>query len=137
MHTDVQRPASTIRPLPIRLTCSITALSSHAFMLVRSRNFVLGKAALISSNMGPEKVFSATVVGMVETLKILAELATRAALLRSVTGSIDLVANAICDWKSIRMSVWSFGESNIFPGAALAVGMVSFPFWLEFQVLTN
>src|SRR5262245_25116170 len=60
MHTEVHRPASTIRPLPIRLTSSITALSSQVFMLVRSKNLALGKAALISSNIGPEKVFSAT-----------------------------------------------------------------------------
>jgi hypothetical protein len=52
---------------------------------------------LRSSNIGPEKVFSATVVGMTDTLKIRAALATGAALLRKVTGSIDLVANAICD----------------------------------------
>src|SRR5205807_1043368 len=97
MHTDVQRPASTIRPLPIRLTSSITALSSQAFMLVRSRNFALGKAALISSNIGPENDFSATVVGIADTLKIFAALEISAALLRRVTASIDLVANAICD----------------------------------------
>src|SRR5713226_2845135 len=96
MHTDVHSPARTKRPLPIRL---------------------------ISSNMGPEKVFSATVVGMVATLKIRAALARRAALFRSTTGSIDLVANAICDWKSIRMSVWSVGESNVFPGFGWAVGI--------------
>jgi hypothetical protein len=65
----------------------------------------LGKAALISSKMGPEKVFSATVVGMVDALKIRAALATSAALLRSTTRSMDLVAKAICDWKSIRISV--------------------------------
>jgi hypothetical protein len=35
--------------------------------------------------MGPEKAYSAAVVGMVETLKILAALATRVALLRSTT----------------------------------------------------
>src|SRR5580704_2724947 len=97
MQTEVHRPARTIRPLPMRLTSSITALSSQVFMLVRSKNLAFGKAALISSNIGPEKVFSATVVGMVDTLKIRAALATSAALLRSVTGSIDLVANAICD----------------------------------------
>src|SRR5215471_12207273 len=101
IHTDVQSPASTMRPLPMRLTSAITALSSQVFMLVRSKNLAFGNAALISSNIGPEKVFSATVVGMVETLKIRAALATSAALLRRFTGSIDLVANAICDWKSI------------------------------------
>src|SRR5215475_15861432 len=100
MQTDVHSPASTMRPLPMRLTSAMTALSSQVFMLVRSKNLALGKAALISSNIGPEKVFSATVVGITDTLKILAALATSAALLRSMTGSIDLVANAICDWKS-------------------------------------
>jgi hypothetical protein len=69
MQTDVQRPAITIRLLPMRFTSWITALSSQVFMLVRSKNFALGKAALISSNMGPEKVFSATVVAIVATLK--------------------------------------------------------------------
>src|SRR5882757_3770710 len=105
MHTEVQRPASTTRPLPIRLTSSITALSSQVFMDVRSKNLALGKAALISSNIGPEKVFSATVVGIVDTLKIFAALEMRPALLRNSTASIDLVAKAICDWKSIRISV--------------------------------
>src|SRR5580704_2552485 len=123
MHTDVHRPARTTRALPMRLTAAITALSSQVFMLVRSKNFALGKAALISSNMGPEKVFSATVVGMVETANIPAALATRAALLRSTTGSIDLVAKAICDWKSMRMSVWSVGERSVLPGTGLAMGM--------------
>src|SRR5215475_14437551 len=130
MHTEVHRPASTIRPLPMRLTSSITALSSQVFMLVRSKNLALGKAVLISSNIGPEKVFSATVVGIVETLKMRAALATSAALLRSMTGSIDLVANAICDWKSIMISVWSAGESRVLPGVALAVGMSFLRWWL-------
>src|SRR5580658_8505334 len=97
MQTEVHRPARTIRLLPIRFTSSITALSSQVFMLVRSKYLALGKAALISSNIGPEKDFSATVVGMTDTLKIRAALATSAALLRNVTRSIDLVANAICD----------------------------------------
>src|SRR5271169_4907644 len=131
MHTDVHRPASTMRPFPILLTPSITALSSQIFIVVRSKNFALGKAALISSNMGPEKVFSATVVGIVGTLKILAVLETRAALLRSMTGSIDLVANAICDWKSMRINAWSVGISNAFPGAGFAIGMWSPPLKLS------
>jgi hypothetical protein len=76
--------------------------------------------------MGPEKVFSATVAGMVETLKILAALARRVALLRSTTPSIDSVANAICDWKSIKMSVWSVGDSSVRPGVAIAVGIFGF-----------
>src|SRR5580704_4069030 len=92
MQTEVHRPQSTIRLLPMRFTSAITALSSQVFMLVRSRYFAFGKAALISSNIGPEKVFSATVVGMKETPKMRAALATRAALLRNATGSIDLVA---------------------------------------------
>src|SRR5271169_3623729 len=123
MHTDVHKPARTIRPFPIRLTSSFTALSSQQFMLVRSKNFVFGNAALISSNIGPENVFSATVVGMVDTLKIIAELATKAALLRKSTESIDLVAKAICDWKSIRMRVWSAGVTRVLPGIGLAVGI--------------
>ena len=57
-----------------------------------------GNADVISSNIGPEKVFSATVVRMVETPNSFAALATSAALLRSMTASIDFVANAICDW---------------------------------------
>jgi hypothetical protein len=65
-------------------------VSSHVFIVVRSKYLAFGKAVLISSNMGPEKVFSATVVGIVETLKIRAALTTRAALLRRTTGSIDL-----------------------------------------------
>src|SRR5271163_163999 len=105
MQTEVQRPARTMRFLSNRLTSLMTASSSQAFMLVRSKNGTRGKAFLISSNMGPEKVFSATVVGIVETLKILAAFATRAALFRSAIGSIDFVANAICDWKSINISV--------------------------------
>src|ERR1700733_9105025 len=97
MQTEVQRPANTTRFLPIRLTSPMTAASSQVFIEVRSKNVAPLKAVLISSNMGPEKVFSATVVGIVETLKILAALATSAALFRSTTGSIDLVAKAICD----------------------------------------
>jgi len=50
-----------------------------------------------SENIGPEKLFSATVVRMVETSKPAAALATRAALVRSRLASIDLVAKAICD----------------------------------------
>src|SRR5271154_4695297 len=97
MHTEVHKPARTIRPFTIRLTSSFTALSSQQIIMVRTKNYVFGNGALISSNMGPEKVFSATVVGIVETLKILAAFATSAALFRRTTGSIDLVAKAICD----------------------------------------
>src|SRR5260370_38982736 len=122
MHTDVHRPHSTMRPLPMRLTSAITALSSQAFMLVRSRNLLFGNACLISSNIGPENDFSATVVGITDTLKMRAELATSAALLRNVTASIDFVANAICGWKSLMMSAWSPGDSSRFPGPDLAYG---------------
>src|SRR3954465_5561195 len=97
MQTDVHRPAKTRRFLATWLTRSATRGASHGFMLVRSMTSASGKASLISSKIGPEKVFSATVVRMVETLKPAAAFATIAALLRSVTASIDLVANAICD----------------------------------------
>ncbi|MCY1310673.1 hypothetical protein D9M70_608910 [compost metagenome] len=75
---------------------------------------------MISENIGPEKVFSATVVRMVETPKPAAAWATKAALLRSSTASIDLVANDICDWKSIMIRVWSLGETRSLPGVAVA-----------------
>jgi hypothetical protein len=52
---------------------------------------------MISLNIGPEKVFSATVVRMVGTRNSAAADATRPALLRRFTASIDLVAKAICD----------------------------------------
>src|SRR5258707_14322021 len=105
MHTEVHRPESTMRDLPMRLISAMTFPSSQVFMLVRSRALAFGKAVLISSNIGPEKVFSATVVRIVDTLNTLAALATSAALFRKATGSIDLVANAICDWKSIMIKV--------------------------------
>src|SRR5271169_2520587 len=97
MQTEVHRPASTTLLFPIRLTSPMTAASSQAFIDVRSKNFAPLKTVLISSNIGPEKVFSATVVGIVDTLKTLAAFVTKAALFRNTTGSIDLVANAICD----------------------------------------
>ena len=90
MQTEVHSPARTMRLLPIRLTSAITALSSHVFIEVRSKNFVFGNAARISSNIGPENVFSATVVGITETLKMLAAFEISAALLRRTTASIDL-----------------------------------------------
>ena len=71
-------------------------------MLVRSSSARPGKASVISLNMGPEKLLSATVVRMVGTLKPAAPFEMSAALLRSSSGAIDLVAKAICDWKSIR-----------------------------------
>src|SRR4051794_26340787 len=85
MQTEVHSPAKTSRFLPIWLTRSVTRPSSQVFMLVRSITSAPGKASLISSKIGPEKVFSATVVRMVETLKPAAAAATIAALLRSVT----------------------------------------------------
>jgi len=42
---------------------------------------------------------------MVETPKPAAALDTSAACWRSCTASMDLVAKAICDWKSIMISV--------------------------------
>src|SRR4029077_8202654 len=97
MQTEVQSPASTRRLLPMRLTSAMTALSSHVFIEVRSKNFDFGNADRISSNIGPENDFFANVVGMTETLKILAAFEMSAALLRRTTASIDFVANAICD----------------------------------------
>ena len=43
-------------------------------------------------------------------------LSTSAALLRRDTMSIDLVANAICDWWSIMIRVWLSGLSSVLPG---------------------
>ncbi|VWX53580.1 hypothetical protein NOVOSPHI9U_50218 [Novosphingobium sp. 9U] len=78
---------------------------------------------------GPEKLFSATVVRMVGTLNPAAAWLTSAALLRSSSGAIDLVAKAICDWKSIRTSAWLVGESSDLPGVGVAViDMVGFLF---------
>ena len=73
----------------MRLTSATTALSSHVFIEVRSMNFVFGNADRISSNIGPENDFSATVVGITETLKMLAAFEISAALLRRSTASID------------------------------------------------
>ena len=86
-----------MRPLPISLTRAMTASSSQVFMEVRSSSFSPGNASVISENMGPEKLFSATVVRMVDTPKPAAARATRAALLRRFTASMDLVAKDICD----------------------------------------
>src|SRR5262249_58686654 len=114
MHTDVHKPANTMRPLPMRLTSWMTALSSQVFMLVRSKNFAFGNAVLISSNMGPEKVFSATVVGMVVTLKMRAAFAANAALLRRAAGSVDRTAKANCALESMRIRVWAVRVSHGF-----------------------
>src|SRR5215210_461217 len=101
--------------------------SSHVFMLVRSITSAAGKASLISSKIGPEKVFSATVVRMVETLNPEAASATIAALLRRVTASIDLVAKAICDWWSIMIRVWSCEDTRVLPGTGFAFVAMGLP----------
>lgn len=124
MHTEVQRPARTIFCLPNLFTSTAMRGSSQVFMLVRSMTLCSGKTDLISSKIGPEKLFSATVVRMVETLNSLAALATRAALLRRVTASMDLVAKDICDWWSIMIRVWSVGLSRVLPGTALAMAVM-------------
>src|SRR5579859_1718399 len=134
MQTPVQSPANTRRFLPMRLTSAMTAASSQVFIEVRSNNFWPGNASVISENIGPEKLFSATVVRMVETPKPAAAWLTRAALVRRLTASIDLVAKDICDWKSIRISVWSLGEISFDPGTGLALGAIIFsPFWRWWQ----
>src|SRR5271155_728049 len=97
MQTEVHSPARTTRLFPISLTLAMTFVSSQAFMDVRSIIGWLGKAPVISSYIGPEKVFSATVVCMVETPNPAAVWEIRAALLRSITASIDLVAKDIWD----------------------------------------
>src|SRR5206468_286749 len=97
IQTEVQRPASTIFPLLNWLMRSAIRPSSQVFMVVLSITSTSGKTLLISSKIGPEKVFSATVVRIVETLNSLAALLTSAALLRKEMASIDLVAKDICD----------------------------------------
>ncbi len=121
MHTEVHRPQKTRRDLPRRLTSWMTAASSQVFIEVRSNNFLFPNGSVTSENIGPEKLFSATVVRMVGTLKPAAALATSAALLRSRTASIDLVAKAICDWKSIMIRAWSLGETRFLLGVGVAV----------------
>src|ERR1700733_4038123 len=96
-HRSRHRVGFVARPVALQFTAAITAESSQLFMLVRSSIFAPGNAATISSNMGPENDFAATVVSMVETLKPFAALARSATLLRNTTASIDFVANAICD----------------------------------------
>ncbi|MCY1452114.1 hypothetical protein D9M71_690160 [compost metagenome] len=105
MHTEVHRPARTILFLANRFTSTAMRSSSQVFMLVRSMMLCSGNTERISSKIGPEKLFSATVVRMVATLNSLAALATSAALLRSDTASMDLVAKDICDWWSIMIRV--------------------------------
>ena len=124
MHTMVHSPANTRRSLPIALTTLMTLASSQVFIDVRSMSSWPGKASVISWNIGPEKLFSATVVRMVGTLKPAAACEISAALLRNTTASIDFVANDICDWKSIMINAWSCGVRSLEPGVGLAVGMV-------------
>ena len=38
-----------------------------------------------------------------------------------MTASIECVAKAICDWKSIMISVWSLGVSSSAPGVGVAL----------------
>src|ERR1700742_3589689 len=97
MQTEVQRPANTSRSLPIRLISLMTFSSSQVFIEVRSIIFWPWKVSTISVNIGPEKLFSATVVRIVGTLNPTAAAETSAALVRKLTASIDLVANDICD----------------------------------------
>src|ERR1700722_15693962 len=97
MQTEVQSPASTIRFFPISLTLSMTWASSHVFMEVRSIKGRFGNAPVISPYIGPENVFSATVVRIVETPKPAAAWDTKAALFRSTTVLMDLVAKDIWD----------------------------------------
>src|SRR5262249_9416243 len=52
----------------------------------------------------------------------------KAAFVRRSTASIDLVANAICDWKSIRTSAWFVGLRRLSPGEATAVIGLIAPF---------
>ena len=59
--------------------------SSQVFIDVRSITSVPGNASSTSSKNGPEKLFSATLVTIVDTPNALAALATSAALLRSST----------------------------------------------------
>src|ERR1700758_2517098 len=125
MQTEVHSPANTNRSLPIRLTSLITLVSSQVFMEVRSIVFWLGKAEVISSNIGPEKLFAATVVRIVGTLNPAAAREISAAFDRRLTASIDLVANAICDWKSTSIKAWFVGFRRVEPGIGLAlIGML-------------
>src|SRR5258707_13991463 len=101
MHTEVHKPARTRRLLPISLIFVITAASSQVFIEVRSRSAWPGNGSVTSLNIGPEKVFAATVVRMVGTLKLAAARAARAALLRRVMASMECVAKDIRDWSSI------------------------------------
>src|SRR3546814_13706006 len=115
-----------MRPLPIAFTRLAMLASAQLFRVVRSIVAASENAALISAKIGPEKLFSATVVRIVDTPKPAADLATRPAFMRRLTASIECVANAICDWWSIMISVWSFGFNRDLAGVGLAVGIVIF-----------
>src|ERR1700754_5273190 len=104
MHTEVHRPERTMRPLPISLIFLITAASSQVFIDVRSRSTCPGNGSVTSLNIGPEKVFAATVVRMVGTLQLAAARDARPALFRSGMASMECVANDIWDWQSIMIS---------------------------------
>src|SRR4030095_9879245 len=121
MQTEVQRPAKTRRFLSIALIASMTLGSSQVFIVVRSISAWPGNGAVTSLNIGPEKVFSATVVSTVGTLKPAAPLETKAALLRRSTTSIERVAKAICDWKSIISRAWLVGDSSEAAGVGIAL----------------
>ncbi len=90
-------------------------------MLVRSNTGSPAKISGSSGNSGPENDFSATVVSTTGTWKPLAALPISATLLRRAEMSMVWVANAICDWWSIRIRAWSFGDSRDLPGTAVAV----------------
>ena len=97
MQTEVHNPPNTTRFLPMRLISSITAASSQVFIEVRSSIGGLPNGSHTSSNIGPEKLFSATVVRIVGTLNPAAAAAISPALLRSTSAGMDFVAKAICD----------------------------------------
>ena len=65
---------------------------------------------------------------MVGTLKPAALLASSAALLRRRAASIDFVAKAICDWKSIMISAWLRGDRSSELGSGLAMIAIGDPF---------
>ena len=65
---------------------------------------------------------------MVGTLKPDALLASSAALLRRRVPSIDFVAKAICDWKSIKTSAWLRGDRSLELGTGLALIAMGDPF---------
>src|SRR5260370_35730774 len=95
MHTLVHRPAKTTRPLPISLTRLAMRASSHVFIVVRSMTSTFGNTGRISSYIGPEKVFSATIFRIVGTLNSPAAFSPSTQLFRTITAAIDLVPDDI------------------------------------------